>query len=1169
MCGNGAIENGESCDTAIAAGATGACPEVAADCDDGLACTIDEVTGSGCTTECAYTEITDVGAEDGCCPAGATTGEDSDCAAQCGNAQVDPGETCDTGIPAGVGRCVTAIDCDDANACTDDGVLSEGTCQAVCFNQPTSMLEDGDECCPISGNANTDSDCAPVCGNGTLEVGEECDIAIPSNIAGACPIECDDGLACTVDILSGSGCAAHCSYQPITTPLSDDGCCPAGGDANNDNDCAAVCGNDVYEPGGNETCDIGIETGAGACPGGPSDCADGNACTNDTASGVGCLAACSNSVVTVCASGDGCCPSGSCNNNTDSDCDSLCGNAALEAGERCDTGVATGAGACPSQTGCSDGIACTRDVVTAEGCEQECAHQVISAPVDGDGCCAADYNTDSDCASQCGNGILEPDAGENCDINGSGAADCPSSCSDGNACTVDTMTGSGCAVDCSYSAISACSNGDGCCPSGCAFVNDNDCSTLCGNATVESDETCDTAISSGAGSCPTAASCDDGSPATRDALESGGTCRARCVHTPITECAGGDGYCPSGCNANTDADCVVTCGNGVVEGTESCDSGITTGAGACPTSCSDGAACTTDTLVGTGCARTCSYAAVSACADGDGCCPSGCDGSSDSDCDPQCGNGAIETGETCDIGLAGSCPASCDDGDVSTDDSLENAGTCDARCVATPITTCRSGDNYCPGGCNSNVDPDCTAECGNGAVEAGEACDTAIPGSCPTDCGTAPTCTTVQLVDPGTCTATCVYTDNPPPCCGNGDVDETERCDTAIAPGMPGACPSSCNDFDACTVDTLYGAGCQLACANVFDVPDCPAPTGSNHYSQCGRVYDIATGTPLDDGRPETGTPYRNVEVRIYDPIQFAADPDNTAPIDTVYPNSCGWFEGFNLPRPLSGFSAPGLDDCEDPELSGDPVTVCDEPAVDHYIPTGASAVVEPGENERHMNIFFTTHETDELWSEQLGLTNETITDKGVYFPIVLDSSREGRLAEWVGPFEGRPVSGVRITVSASGGPYDDYYFADTDPLYREVIGLALTTTGLNGAGIITTLTTSVFTAGGTGNERTNPSLPAGMQTCQWTSHPAAAIPGVVFVQERWPVCCTADTHCEANEICAASNCYRNCEIGTTNMPDQSVCDALEIELYDGRPDRPLKCLDDTKPTGRFSCRRP
>jgi hypothetical protein len=71
----------------------------------------------------------------------------------------------------------------------------------------------------------------------------------------------------------------------------------------------------------------------------------------------------------------------------------------------------------------------------------------------------------------CGNGLIE--AGETCDPPGS----CPNSCNDGNTCTIDGSTGSAanCNLSCTHQAISACVNGDGCCPAGCNSNTDSDC----------------------------------------------------------------------------------------------------------------------------------------------------------------------------------------------------------------------------------------------------------------------------------------------------------------------------------------------------------------------------------------------------------------------------------------------------------------------------------------------------------------------------------------------------------------------------------------------------------------------------------------------------------------------------------------------------------------------
>ena len=52
-CGNGVIDPGETCDTAIPAGQMGACPP--ADCDDGVACTKDEGSGDAAAPASART----------------------------------------------------------------------------------------------------------------------------------------------------------------------------------------------------------------------------------------------------------------------------------------------------------------------------------------------------------------------------------------------------------------------------------------------------------------------------------------------------------------------------------------------------------------------------------------------------------------------------------------------------------------------------------------------------------------------------------------------------------------------------------------------------------------------------------------------------------------------------------------------------------------------------------------------------------------------------------------------------------------------------------------------------------------------------------------------------------------------------------------------------------
>lgn len=103
-----------------------------------------------------------------------------------------------------------------------------------------------------------------------------------------------------------------------------------------------------------------------------------------------------------------------------------CGDGQLTPPETCDTAIETGTGSCP--TSCDDGNSCTTDTLSGSGCETECSHAPITAPLDGDSCCPSGQSaaTDDDCAG-CGNG--RPDSGETCDDgNTENGDECPSDC---------------------------------------------------------------------------------------------------------------------------------------------------------------------------------------------------------------------------------------------------------------------------------------------------------------------------------------------------------------------------------------------------------------------------------------------------------------------------------------------------------------------------------------------------------------------------------------------------------------------------------------------------------------------------------------------------------------------------------------------------------------------
>ncbi len=291
----------------------------------------------------------------------------------CGDGEVNGEEFCDSAIESGPGSCPTSCTAPSCTTATLEGSVED--CSARCTVEPVGC-SNGDGCCSLGCDANNDSDCSNLCGDGSIEGPELCD--------GNCPTSCDDGNACTNDSLSGSAanCSASCTSAPLDVCQDGDGCCPPSCNANNDSDCGANCGNGVLEPG--ETCD-------GDCP---TACNDGNACTTDTLLGAAatCNVVCQGTPIQACINGDGCCPAG-CTSGNDSDCSATCGNGTVDPGETCD-------GNCP--TSCNDGNACTVDqlVGSPTQCNVQCSANRINTCRTGDGCCPAGCSnaSDGDCA---------------------------------------------------------------------------------------------------------------------------------------------------------------------------------------------------------------------------------------------------------------------------------------------------------------------------------------------------------------------------------------------------------------------------------------------------------------------------------------------------------------------------------------------------------------------------------------------------------------------------------------------------------------------------------------------------------------------------------------------------------------------------------------------------
>jgi cysteine-rich repeat protein len=326
-----------------------------------------------------------------------------------------------------------------SNGATDPSMPCDALSYAIAFESaqitPGSIVDlpPRIECCPPG---KTLEQCTAVCGDGKVTGDEQCDTAIAAGQTGACPTSCTPMDACTPRVVQGTACMAACAPMPITKVGAKDGCCPPDGNATNDVDCKAKCGNGVIE--GSETCDP---------PGSCAPCTASNPClaVKSTGSADTCDLRCSQAPITQCKSGDHCCPS-ACSKSNDQDCSSSCGNRTIDTGETCEAGTNK-----PCPTSCNGSQGCTNAMLvgSASNCNAACVNVTITQAVSGDACCpdGATANNDSDCTAHCGNKIVE--TGEQCDdgnqVAGDGCLNCQTE-SSSQSCLVKLNSTDACAM---------------------------------------------------------------------------------------------------------------------------------------------------------------------------------------------------------------------------------------------------------------------------------------------------------------------------------------------------------------------------------------------------------------------------------------------------------------------------------------------------------------------------------------------------------------------------------------------------------------------------------------------------------------------------------------------------------------------------------------------------
>jgi len=433
---NGCLSTGDPC----AGSSTPGCDENSdtclgctsnAQCDDGLACTID--TCNLGPSRCEHTSV-DAACNDGNYCSGSWMCDPSHANADAYGC-VSTGDPCIAG-PDGVGKicneatdacddCTSAAQCDDGFLCTDDTCIA-GTCNYanIDANCPDALNCDGvDFCDPANPNADDDG-CVPpgdpcdpkLCDEATYVVGDPGTCVDCTSNA-----DCNDVITCTLDTCDGV--TGNCWHTPDDALCPDasfcdgvDTCDPADPDADVDG-CVPnpwACGNAC-----NENTDSCFDCTSNA------DCNDGIPCTDDTCDGG----------TGICTHADNC-GIATCNVQSGQCQTKRCGDGFVSPGEQCDdAGESTACDSDCSFVACGDGIT---NVTAGEQCDDggesavcdgDCTLQVC-----GDGhanatageACDDGNQTDSDGCSQtcqfendCGNGIAEP--GEECDTGGDSA----------------------------------------------------------------------------------------------------------------------------------------------------------------------------------------------------------------------------------------------------------------------------------------------------------------------------------------------------------------------------------------------------------------------------------------------------------------------------------------------------------------------------------------------------------------------------------------------------------------------------------------------------------------------------------------------------------------------------------------------------------------------------
>ena len=275
-------------------------------------------------------------------------------------------------------------------------------------------------------------------------------------------------------------------------------------------------------------------------------------------------------------------------------------------------------------------------------------------------------------------------------------------------------------------------------------------------------------------------------------------------------------------------------------------------------------------------------------------------------------------------------------------------------------------------------------------------------------------------------------------------------------------------------VTTCKGMGGPAGCSGDIACPN-PSP---GKQTVCGQIFNFEDGSKFQGaatgatcGTTETTGPCA-LQIVAYDAINYAGNqmfPPQS--VGKVVIDDCGRYAVEDITPPGTGFLALGFDDRGQP-LGPTGVTVT----------TGVALPTSPDTKTQKFEAFVMDQSVIGSWTASGGPPFAN----GIYASVFRQHTCDG--GSCVGDSFALQ-SGVQITKSGAVNMANDFYFKASDGMTRQNIDSTVNATTANGTGLLinASVTDSLAYAGTGGiTDTTN---------CQWESHAAANVPGLLFIQ--------------------------------------------------------------------------